>query len=144
MVTAVQEDRIAMEPINVASRISSALKPSTPIRYWAPIDGIHSCRSTNCQSGVLMSSQNHSGSDTRNPSPANTFAIQRIAFVLFLFTNSSSTAPARGVNMISDSRGKSSGVAHEQVLVTGRLRPTVFTSTRDKSMKSTRFTGYPA
>ena len=97
---------MAMEPINVASKISSELNPSTPIRYSAPIDGIHSCRSTNCQSGVAMSSQNHSGSDTRNPSPANPFAIHRIALVLFLFTNSSSTAPARGVNMISVSRGK--------------------------------------
>ena len=102
---AVQEDSTAIAPIKVASRISNALNPSTPMKYSAPIDGIHSCRSTNCQSGLVVSSQNQSGSETRKPSMANTFAIQRMAFSLF--ANSSTTAPTSGVNMISDNSGKS-------------------------------------
>ena len=102
---AVQEDSTAIAPIRVASRISNVLNPSTPRKYSAPIDGIQSCRSTNCQSGPVVSSQNQSGSETRKPSMANPFATQRMVFGLL--TNSSSTAPTSGVNMISDSSGKS-------------------------------------
>ena len=74
------------------------------MKYSAPIDGIHSYRSTNCQSGLVLSSQNQSGSETTNPTTANTFAIHRMAFCLL--TKSSSTAPTSGVNMISDNSGK--------------------------------------
>ena len=75
------------------------------MKYSAPIDGIHSCCSTNCQSGLVVSSQNQSGSETRKPSMANPFATQRMAFGLL--TNSSTTAPTSGVNMISDNSEKS-------------------------------------
>ena len=46
-VIAVHDDRIAMDPINVVSRMSSVLSPSTPRKYSAPTDGIHGARSTN-------------------------------------------------------------------------------------------------
>ena len=102
---AVHDERMAMTPIRVVSSTRSALNPSTPRWYSAPMDGIHGSRSTNCQySAPAGSNENHSGSDTRKPAPAVTFAIQRMVSSLRLSTNSRITAPASGVNMISDNR----------------------------------------
>ena len=60
---AVHDDSTAMDPIIVVSRISSVLKPSTPRKYSAPIDGIHGARSTNWKSGFCGLYQNHSGTE---------------------------------------------------------------------------------
>jgi hypothetical protein len=38
---------MAMAPKSVASNTMSALNPSTPRKYCAPIEGIHGIRSTN-------------------------------------------------------------------------------------------------
>src|SRR3990172_7104758 len=103
---AVHDDSTAMKPIRVVSRISSTLKPSTPRKYCAPIDGIHACRSTNWNSGLCTSYQNHSGSDTRKPANVTMLAIHRIPFSCFPLTNSSKTAPASGVNRTIDSKGR--------------------------------------
>ncbi len=78
------------------------LKPSTPRKYSAPIDGIHGARSTNWNSGFCGLYQNHSGTETRKPTSATMFAIQRMAFSFCLLTNSRRSAPASGVNRMSD------------------------------------------
>ena len=62
-VIAFHDDRIAMNPIIVVSRISSVLRPSTPRKYSAPIDGIHGARSTNWNSAPCGLYQNHSGTE---------------------------------------------------------------------------------
>ena len=91
-------------PISVVSRISSVLNPSTPRKYCAPIDGIQCARSTNWNSGSAGSYQNQSGTETTKPARANRFAIQRMAFSFRLSTNRRRSAPASGVNRMSDSR----------------------------------------
>ena len=50
-VMAFHDDSTAIDPIIVVSRISSVLKPSTPRKYSAPIEGIQGARSTNWKSG---------------------------------------------------------------------------------------------
>ena len=74
------------------------LKPSTPRKYSAPIDGIHGARSTNWKSAFAGLYQNHSGTEITKPMNATMFAIQRMAFSFRLFTSSRSNAPASGVN----------------------------------------------
>ena len=44
---AVHDDRTAIVPISVVSRISRTAKPSTPRWYSAPMAGIHGARSWN-------------------------------------------------------------------------------------------------
>ena len=56
-----------MNPIIVVSRISSVLRPSTPRKYSAPIDGIHGARSTNWKSALCGLYQNHSGTEITKP-----------------------------------------------------------------------------
>ena len=87
---AVHDDRIAMDPIIVVSRISSVLRPSTPRKYSAPTDGIHGARSTNWKSALCGLYQNHSGTEMTKPMNATMFAIQRMAFSFCLLTSSSS------------------------------------------------------
>src|SRR5687767_2871640 len=91
-----------MTPISVVSRIRSTLKPSTPRKYSAPIEGIHGSRSWNWYSGFCGLYQNHSGTETANPATANRLAIHLIAFSLRLLTKSSRIAPASGVNRITE------------------------------------------
>ena len=73
------------------------LKPSTPRKYSAPIEGIHGARSTNWKSGLCGLYQNHSGIEMAKPISATIFAIQRMAFSFCLLTKSRSSAPASGV-----------------------------------------------
>ena len=101
---AVQDDSTAITPISVVSRISSTLKPSTPRKYSAPIEGIHGSRSTNWKSGFAESYRNQSGNDTRKPTTTVRLAIQRITSSCRFGTNSSTSAPTSGVNRINDSR----------------------------------------
>ena len=101
---AFQDDSTAMTPISVVSRIRRTLNPSTPRKYSAPMEGIHCSRSTNCHSGFAESYRNQSGSDTRKPTATVTLAIQRITSSCRFDTNSSTSAPASGVNRINDSR----------------------------------------
>ena len=102
---AVHDDSTPMTPISVVSRISSALKPSTPRKYSAPIEGIQARRSTNCQPASCVSYQNHSGSETRKPAPAVALAIHRIRSSWRRSVSSRSTTPTSGVKRISDSKG---------------------------------------
>ena len=44
---ACHDDSTAIDPIMVVRRTSSVLKPSTPRKYSAPMDGIQGARSTN-------------------------------------------------------------------------------------------------
>ena len=110
MVIAVQDDRTAITPISVVSKIRSVLNPSTARKYWAPIEGIQSACSTNCQLASSLSYQNHSGSDTRKPSPTKMLAIHLIRFSRCRFTNSRTPTPTSGVNRISDNSGKSAAL----------------------------------
>ena len=86
-----------MDPIMVVSRMSSALRPSTPRKYSAPTDGIHGCRSTNWKSPLCALYQNHRGTEIRKPMRATTFAIHRMAFAFSLLTSRRTSAPASGV-----------------------------------------------
>src|SRR5207249_10999321 len=99
---AVHDDNTEMQPIIVVRRISSALRPSTPRKYSAPTDGIHAARSTNWKSLTDGLNQNQSGTEIAKPSNATTFAIQRIAFAFSFGTSRRSSAPAIGVNRMSD------------------------------------------
>ena len=91
-----------MNPIIVVSRISSVLRPSMPMKYSAPIDGIHGRRSTNWNSGPCGLYQNHSGTEMTKPMKAVMFAIQRMAFSFCLLTSSSRSAPTSGVNRMME------------------------------------------
>jgi hypothetical protein len=86
-----------MDPIIVVSRMSNVLKPSTPRKYSAPIDGIHEARSTNWKSALEGLYQYHNGTETAKPRKATTLAIHRIVFSFRLSTSSMSKAPASGV-----------------------------------------------
>ncbi len=48
---AVNDENTEMKPSSVVSRISRIAKPSTPNRYCAPTEGIHSAWVTNWNSG---------------------------------------------------------------------------------------------
>ena len=91
-----------MNPIIVVSRIRSALRPSTPRKYSAPTDGIQGSRSTNWKSPLSGLYQNHSGTEIANPTSATTFAIHLMAFAFSLLTSSRTSAPASGVNRMSE------------------------------------------
>ena len=92
-----------MNPISVVSRISSVLKPSTPRKYSAPIDGIQGARSTNWKSGFCGLYQNHSGTEITNPTSATMFAIHRMAFSFCLLHEQQRAArPTSGVNRMSE------------------------------------------
>ncbi len=99
---AFHEDRMAMNPIIVVNRISSVLRPSTPRKYSAPIDGIQGARSTNWKSACCGLNQNHSGTEITNPMKATVFAIHLIAFSFSLLTSSNRSAPASGVNRMRE------------------------------------------
>ena len=91
-----------MNPIIVVSRISSVLRPSMPRKYSAPTDGIHGWCSWNWNCAPCGLYQNHSGTEMTKPMKAVTFAIQRMAFSFCLLTSSSTSAPASGVNRMSE------------------------------------------
>ena len=76
-----------MNPIIVVNRIRSVLRPSTPMKYSAPIEGIHGSRSWNWNSAPCGLYQNHSGTEMTKPMKAVMFAIQRIAFSFCLLTS---------------------------------------------------------
>ena len=99
-----------MTPISVVSSTSSALKPSTPRKYSAPIDGIHGAarRTASSRPAAVVPEPQRQRDD--EPPRANRFAIQRMASALLLRTKSSSSAPTSGVNRISDSSGKSAAL----------------------------------
>src|SRR3954466_11415878 len=99
---AVHDDRIAIKPIIVVSRIRSVDRPSTPRKYSAPTDGIHGARSMNWKSAPDGLYQNHSGTEIANPASATRLAIQRIAFPFCLLTSSRISAPASGVKRMID------------------------------------------
>ena len=88
-----------MEPRRVVRRISRVLIPSTPKRYWTPMEGIHVPFSTNWKPSLPRSNQNQRGRLTRKPRSPTMFANQRTAWSLRLKagTSSSTTAPASGV-----------------------------------------------
>ena len=87
-----------MKPSSVVSRIRSGEIPSTPKKYWTPIEGIQAAFSTNWKPAAPRSNQNHSGRLTRKPSRAMPLAPQRTASSLPLNTGSRRTsAPTRGV-----------------------------------------------
>src|SRR5262249_9741170 len=112
-------DKIAIKPKRVASSTSRQLKPSTPRKYSAPIDGIQGARSTNWNCGSCGLYQNHSGTDTRNPAKATRFAIHRIVFPCSFGTNSRTEAPTSGRKRTSASSGKCAefvtSLPHEQI-----------------------------
>ena len=105
---AVHDDSTAMKPIIVVSRISSVLKPSTPRKYSAPIDGIHGARSTNWKSALCGLYQNHSGTETTKPTNATMFAIQRIAFSFSLVDEQQQRARRRAAVNENESKGSDS------------------------------------
>ena len=97
---AVQDERIATWPSNVVSRIRSAEIPSTPMKYWTPIEGIQEAFSTNWKPSAPRSNENHSGRLTMKPSRPKPFATQRTAFSRPLPAkggSSSTSAPTSGV-----------------------------------------------
>src|SRR6476659_9549681 len=94
---AVHDDNTAMNPIIVVNRMSNALKPSTPRKYSAPIDGIHEARSTNWKSALEGLYQYHNGTETTKPMSATTLAIHRIVFSFRLLTSSMSNTLTSGV-----------------------------------------------
>jgi len=97
-VIAVHEDRMAMAPRRVVSRISRTLMPSTPKRYCTPIDAIQGCLSTSWKPPACRSYQNHRGRLTRKPRSPKRFAVQRTALSRPLKGGSSRiTAPSSGV-----------------------------------------------
>ncbi len=91
-----------MNPIIVVSRMSSALRPSTPRKYSAPIDGIQGNRSTNWKSPLCWLYQNHSGTEIAKPMNATTFEIHLMALTFSLLTSRRTSAPASGVNRMSE------------------------------------------
>ena len=93
-----------MAPTSVVSRISSVLKPSTPRKYSAPIEGIHVARSTNWKSAFCGLYKNHNGIEMTKPTNATRFAIQRMASSLRLLTSRRISAPTSGVNRMNESK----------------------------------------
>ena len=97
---AVHEERTAIEPRSVVSRMSSVEIPSTPKKYWTPIEGIQGAFSTNWKPSAERSNQNHRGRLTRKPRRAMPFAAQRTAFSFSLPPKAGRrrrSAPTRGV-----------------------------------------------
>ncbi len=89
-----------MKPRSVVSRMSSVEIPSTPKKYWMPIEGIQGAFSTNWKPSAPRSNQNHRGRLTRKPRRPNPFATQRTAFSFPLPENAGrrrTRAPTRGV-----------------------------------------------
>ncbi len=89
-----------MKPSSVVSRISRVEIPSTPKKYWTPIEGIQGAFSTNWKPSAERSNQNHSGRLSRKPRRAMPFAVQRTAFSFPFPENAGrrrTSAPTRGV-----------------------------------------------
>ncbi len=87
-------------PSSVVSRISRVEIPSTPKKYWTPIEGIQAAFSTNWKPSFERSNQNHSGRLNRKPRSAMAFAAQRTAFSFPLPPKAGRrrrSAPTRGV-----------------------------------------------
>src|SRR4029434_2080047 len=101
---AAHDDNTAMNPIIVVSRMSNVLKPSTPRKYSAPIDGIHEARSTNWKSALEGLYQYHNGTETAKPRKATPLAIHRIVLSVRMSTSSRSKAPASGVKRMIESK----------------------------------------
>jgi hypothetical protein len=100
--TALHDAVMAMPPMSVVSSTSSALNPSMPVWYSAPIDGIHGERVTNWNwSADEGSNCHHSGSDTRKPAHAATLATILMPPSSRRGMASSTSAPTRGVRRIS-------------------------------------------
>src|SRR5581483_526729 len=93
-----------MDPIIVVRRMRRTLKPSTPRKYSAPIEGIQGARSTSWNAGSSGLYIHQSGTDTRKPARATMFAIQRIAFTFSRGTSSNARAPASGRKRMSERR----------------------------------------
>src|SRR5260370_37054874 len=95
---AFQEERIARNPISVVSMISNRLMPSMPIRYFAPMLGIQSARSTIWKPDTVLSNLVTSGSETRKLANPTRFAHSLMRFFCEPGISSSTTKPASGAN----------------------------------------------
>src|SRR5579864_1413460 len=95
---AFQEERIARNPISVVSMMSNKLMPSMPIRYFAPMLGIQSARSTIWKPDAVLSNLVTSGRETRKPTNPTRFAQSLMRFFWEPGISSSTTKPASGAN----------------------------------------------
>jgi hypothetical protein len=102
---AVHDERIAMKPSSVVSRIISADTPSTPKWYSTPMLGIQAPFSTNWKPAAPRSKRNHRGRLMRKPTSAVPFANQRTRSSCPRKAGSNSTsAPRSGVYVMIESR----------------------------------------
>ena len=82
------------------------LMPSTPKAYSAPIEGIHSARSTNLKTspGVSLGNQKSNGSETKKPRSVKAFPSRRTVFFFSEFTSAIGNTPRSGVKRIMVSK----------------------------------------
>ena len=97
-----QEESVARNPSTVVIIIIRKLIPSIPRWYCAPMEGIHSARSTNLKSssGVSLENQKTSGREIRKPTKVAIFPTHRMAFLFSGGTRKRAITPRSGVNRI--------------------------------------------
>ena len=93
---AFQDERIARNPTSVVSITSSRLMPSMPIRYFAPMLGIQSARSTIWKLPTALSKRETSRSEIRKLAKPTRFAQTLMRFFCEPGISNRITRPASG------------------------------------------------